>query len=207
VKKSLLFLWAGVLALSAAGATQAVTFTEVGDAGELVATAWGTGTGIDTTRGLVDHEADLFALVLPAGPFTAWTYPYDGPAAGNNFDPQLFLFDSNGFGIIANDDWPGSSRSQINTTLSAGLYYIGIPVYDYDPISVGGMIFPNFPRDMQFGATGPGGAAPLSDWQGSASGGNYTLRISPSSLPESTTLILFASGLAGLVALRRRSKS
>src|SRR5258705_9577017 len=83
------------------------TFTEVGDAGGLPATAAltaGAGVGALTAiEGTLSPDsgdiADMFEIILTAGgTFSATT------VGGASFDAELFLFDSAGVGGYAQDD-------------------------------------------------------------------------------------------------------
>jgi Ca2+-binding RTX toxin-like protein len=165
-------------------AASAVTVTEVGDAGDLPATAQvATGLGpVDTITGTISSssDADMYRIgITGGGTFSATTVGTPGTLS----DTQLFLFDASGFGVEANDDCPGtgSVRSCLPagglSPSAGGIYYLAISSFDRDPVSPGGLIFPSFPFDGVFGPTGPGGGQAISGWSGSGGSGTYTIQL------------------------------
>jgi len=145
--------------LLAAGSAAGAVYTEVGDAGELIGTAQDTGTGVLTsisTDLASSTDVDLFKFqVVGTGDVTIRTM--------GTSDTQLFLFDANGRGIVANDN--GSDlNAQITATLTTGFYYLGFSLFDVEPFADGGPIFPDQPLGL-LGPTGPGGNNPLAGWQ------------------------------------------
>ena len=207
-----------VLAFIAVNAAHAIPFSEIGDAGNLLPTSQAVGSGVNSISGSLSSagDVDLYRLGLSSGLFTAST----GVAAvGVGPDTQLFLFDSTGRGIVYNDDATGltTQRSLVSATLTAGTYYLGISVWNIDPYSAGGNIFP----DTYFccstpiaGPTGPGGALPLSYWAPGPSGtngsqpGRYVISLNQSTVPEPSSLLLLGSGLIGLALWgRKRAKA
>jgi len=186
------------------GISQATPYTEIGDAGELMPTAQNIGGGFNTITGSLGSGSDLFALQLTAGSFGA-------EVTFRTFDTQLFLFNSTGFGIVANDDISDSNyASYFSTTLSySGLYYLGISAYDNDPISTTGEIFDDFWTGIVLPTVPGGGTNPLSGWSGSGSGRGYTIELSqtttPSNpVPEPATLLLFGMGILGIAGVSRK---
>ncbi len=97
-----------------------------GDAGDLPETAQSTGSDpITAIRGQLDtDDVDMYAIYIedPAT-FSATT------VGGASFDTQLWLFDSNGKGVVANDD-SGGLQSRIDNTSGCitqpGVYYLAI---------------------------------------------------------------------------------
>ncbi|NES82734.1 MAG: hypothetical protein F6K10_15745, partial [Moorea sp. SIO2B7] len=175
---------AAFIALGIAGTAQAATFNEVGDAGQTLGTAKSLGNGITQINGTRDgDDPDLYSFFWNGGTFSADTL------GSSLFDTQLFLFDSDGLGVIANDDggfpFPDVFRSGFSINLSQGLYYLGITEFNSDPFSSGGTIFAGgFGSDQT--PTGPGGALPLNGWSAaSTSGGSYQINISgTAAVPE-----------------------
>lgn len=162
----------------------AATFAEVGDAGPLPATAQNvTGvepvTEITGTLGGAPPGEDMYRLCLAGnGTFSASTVGTPGTFS----DTQLFLFDAAGNGVYANDDAPGGGfRSTLPasdplTPAVPGIYYLAISVFNDDPVSAGGLIFPNAPFSGVFGPTGPGGGSPITGWTaGGGTPGTYTI--------------------------------
>jgi hypothetical protein len=94
----------------------AATFTEVGDAGDTLATAQTVSGGANPLTSisgtLVLSDADIYRLYIPLGSaFSAST------AGGTSIDTQLFLLDANGFGVYAMTDRV-SNRSSPQVTHS-----------------------------------------------------------------------------------------
>jgi hypothetical protein len=142
-------------------------WTEVGDAGQLPSSAQvvsgpGALTAINGTMS-GPFDVDMFRIIIAAPMmFFATTTP-------GTLDTQLFLFDVSGLGIAANDDQnpPTTSLLPAGNSLYASLvpgeYLLAISLFDNDPQSSGGLLFPSTFAGV-FGPTGPGGASPLSGW-------------------------------------------
>jgi hypothetical protein len=221
-------LCCGIAALAAlwAGTSSGVIYVEVPDAGESLATAQNVntqpgGTALDAIEGVLTGGADLFKIILTGGgTFSATTTA--SSLAFNNFDMQLFLFNSAGIGVYANDDDPtfgpqSTLPSGIGFTPAAsGIYYLAISGTGYLPRSAGGSIFPTAGGFLDqsggtqgaVGPTGPGGGSALSGWSSVSSEiGDYEIRLTgaqflPNQAPEPSTILLVWIGAAGL--LRRR---
>ena len=210
----------------------AAAYTEVGDAGDLPGTAQVVSapvttalTSINGTISVVNNvsEGDMYKIVISSpSTFSATTTNF---APGkNNFDTQLFLFTVAGIGILANDDDPdtGSSQSTIpvgSFTLGAGTYELLITGSGKYPASTAGDIFPNTfdaasddPTGV-YGPTGPGGALPFTTYLGNSSeGGAYSIALTGAqfvtaavtTVPEPSTIAIFAAGLPLLFLARRR---
>lgn len=104
---------------------EATIFNEIGDAGDILPTAQNVGGGVNTIRGRIlpypSRDVDLYELFFDeGGVFTAEVLFFEG------VDSELFFFDSQGFGILANDDVDGSLLSRLTTTIQAGTYYLGM---------------------------------------------------------------------------------
>lgn len=161
---------------SSSTTTTASSFTEVGDTGynlfdAQVVSSQSENAILTSISGTlssfsdVPDSIDLFQIQLSGGSFSASTVGTAG------YDTQLFLFDSGGFGVFANDNDPISSLGE-STILAPevpfGIYYLGITPYNIDPGNLSGSIFPEggSADTMTVGPTGPGGAFPLSGYFG-----------------------------------------
>lgn len=197
---------------------QAATFTEIEDAGETLSTAQDISSGpvpLKSISGTLAGDADLFEISLTGGQtFSAKT------VGGASFDTQLFLFDSAGKGVYGNDDAGSSKQSTLAkgrfSPAESGSYYLAVSGFDYDPVSDGGEIFPDFP-DVSFNKlakpTSSGGESPLSGFDGAKldNGGSYTIALSgaePVPEPSSVlgTLALGACGLGYLLKKYKKNK-
>src|SRR5262245_55669109 len=137
--------WYSIVALaivSIVAQARGAIYAESGDAGETLVTSQGTGglSPLDQIAGnLVASNADIFSINIhvPAA-FSATT------VGGASFDTALFLFDSAGNGVLFSDDSSNTIRSTLpagSLPGPAGLYYLAISSWDYDPNSTSGEIF------------------------------------------------------------------
>ena len=123
----------GALSLCAfSSPAHADVWFEAGDAGQTLVTAQNTATGTNAPLTSISgsivttDDVDLFRIYV--SDFTA----FSATASGGVGDNQLFLFDSSGVGIAANDDAPFSFQAQLPVGDSryagrtAGYYYLGI---------------------------------------------------------------------------------
>ena len=190
------------------------TWTEVGNAGQLVTTGQVT-TGnpfnsLDTIIGSFSgaNDIDLF-LIYVSDPvaFSA--------SASSLQNSQLFLFTNTGLGVITNDDRTlidnnalipdASGRPGLGPT-TTGNYWLGISEFNHSPLSTGNKeIFAPGSGVGLRGPTGPGGANPLTAWAnisatGAAGGYTITLTGAKFATPEPTALVLY--GIGALIAFR-----
>ena len=197
---------------ASAGLAQASAYLEVGDSGTTLGTSQNVGPGIDQILGsLTGADVDMYKLFLSPGLFTAETHAI--PCCGPATDTQLYLFDSTGVGIVANDDRFNSQGSFISTVLAGGTYYLGVSTFNLDPYSSMGNIFPDAftcCNNGIVGPTGPGGSNPLSFWangptgSGTGQGGQYTVTLNKATVPEPSSALFLGLGLTTLVFLRRK---
>jgi hypothetical protein len=153
---------------------------EDGDAGDLPATAQDlTGAGVDTINGSVAEAADIDMYRVCVGGGGSFSVSSVG---GTSVDTQLFLFDSSGRGVYANDDqMEGVVQSLLPaghalTPQAQGEYYLAVGAYNLDPLGADEPIFD--PGAGVVGPTGSGGGEPVSGWGGRADGsGPYTLTL------------------------------
>ena len=204
----------GLAVLAVASAATAQTWTEVGDAGDLPGNAQitegpGPLTAITGTIGTTT-DADMYQIFITGGgTFSATTAGTPGTTLG---DPQLFLFNAAGIGVYANDDFGGSLQATLPagtalTPTAPGLYYLAITSFNRDPISPGGLIFPDVTTVT--GPTGPGGGQPISGYTGTGGTGSYAISLTGAEfavIPEPGTLTLLGTGALGLFAYGRRRR-
>lgn len=180
----------------------AVPVAELGDAGDLPASAqvltnFATVTSVaGTIRTAADVDMFQFALAAP----TTLSFMV---AATSTIDSQLFLFNSAGAGLWANDDMGNSLDAQITAALTAGTYYLAISSWDTHPLNAGGLsIFGN--------ASGvllpPINSGAVTAWSGSGAIGSYSINVGVVPIPEPETWALLAAGLLAVVTRLRRTR-
>ena len=181
-----------IFVVAAVAASPAMAqWAEQGDAGDLPASAQvPTGTGPLTSisgsyvAGASDVDMYCIQIVDPAN-FSAQL------CGSTTVDTQLFLHRSNGLGVVCNDDNCGVQSwitNQLVASEPAGSYLIAVSGYNKDPISTGGLIFPNT-FSGQNGPTGPGGGLPITGWSGTHSGtGTYVLALTGTSYCGATAV-------------------
>ncbi|MDY0746016.1 DVUA0089 family protein [Paucibacter sp. R3-3] len=221
------------LALGTSHAAFAGSYTEVGDAGDIVSGAAQMVTGnagetVSAIKGMLGSsaggttEADAFEIYISSPTkFSASTAGFT--PGSNSFDSQLFLFSLDGKGIVANDD-DASSGSQstipagnsFTSALTPGYYILLISGNGNSPASTGGLIFPSWTDGVTdptgvYGPTGPGGALAISSFGGTSNeGGAYSITLTGvtagpvAAVPEPGTLGLGLLGGLALMAYRRR---
>ncbi len=207
-----------ILAVSLLGGIgSAGVFTEIGDAGDLPGTAqwvFGSGSLTKISGNLTASDADMYAIwITGGGTFSATTY------GDPDFDSQLFLFNSSGMGVYANDDANEYSlhaalpAGHALTPMTPGIYYLAFTRYNRDPVSSGGLIFPDFPWEGVFGPTESGGEYPISGYTSfNYSGAAYEITLTGAefiqgpptpAIPGPAATLLVGGGLLVLGLLRR----
>ncbi len=204
---------AAILAMLAATPVAAAIHTEAGDAGSTLATAQSVGAGIDRIEGAIQSStdfADLYRLALPAGSFAFEVASY---TSSDGFDDSvLYLFASDGSGILGDDDGGSDLLSRITTgPLAGGVYYLAFTDLDsrgardaegdlWDALFAG-----NAPPPPEFGTLADFGDDYLT------ATGSYAITISPTTVAEEMPAVplpaampLLLAGLGGLAMVRRR---
>ena len=161
--------------------------------------------------------ADMFEIFLTDGvTFSATT------VGGAGFDTELFLFDSAGVGVYAQDDVSGFRAP---STLPAGnhhsptvpgIYFLAISQCCFEPANSSGLIFDaSIDHNAVVGPEKPGGALPITEYSGASNqspgGGAYTIaltgaRFAISAVPEPGTLCLLLTGIAGMIGLKYKQR-
>ncbi len=210
-------------ALTLVGASaHAVTVSEIGDAGQTLATAQVTTAGagpltdiFGSLSGATDADLFLINITSPAA-FSAST----NNTVTGNIDTQLFLFSATGAPLFTNDDAPGgvSFLSALPAgsvaSLPVGLYYLGISLSGYDPTNVNAqtLFATGLSTDVRGPATGLQPAT-LGAWADGAfaASGSYDIKLTgavAAAVPElSTSMMFLAAGVLGAVGAARRRRA
>jgi hypothetical protein len=208
-----------------ANPANAIDWTEVGDAGQLVGTAQEP-TGNDRLRNIygtisTTNDVDMYRLYISnPDTFSAAVISTSG-----NLDSAIALFNEGGYAIYANDDAmlgtrnAGLAAGNIHGPQSPGWYHLAVVPLGTPPVSGNGLtldheIFPNVsaPYTQILTATGPGGASPLTGWlpvDDLALNEEYRLRLSGvqvSAVPEPETYAMLLAGLGLIGSMVRRRK-
>ncbi len=156
------------------------TWNEQGDALDLLPGQHTSGTGsLSAINGSITgpNDIDLYCIRIDDPlQFQAST------VGGATFDTQLFLFDAGGIGVTHNDDAPsGGTQSRLTGQFvpGPGIYYLGVGVYDRDPLNPGAnFIWNDSPFNVERQPDGPGAPGPLAQWQGDTIiNGPYTIQL------------------------------
>ena len=217
-----------LVGLMLAPRVRAVTYQEVGDAGDLPGTAQAitgtSGTPLTQISGMLaltnnTSDSDMFEIDIS----NTSTFAVSMPAARgtNNFDSQLMIFNAAGKGVFGDDDAAsGSPQAAIPAgtlaSLPTGLYYVLVSGSGrYAVNSSAALIFPNYTD----GVTNPphtvapnnAAAAVITGYTGySSEAGNYALTLAGAQVvpvPEPGTVGVLGGALAAMAlwrGLRRR---
>ncbi|MFG6102395.1 PTPA-CTERM sorting domain-containing protein [Leptothoe sp. EHU-05/26/07-4] len=203
-------MFAGITALAIGlGSLESVSaaqLTESGDAGELIPTAQLLPGGIDSVVGGIASDRDLYGFNWGGGNLAL-------EVISASFDSQLFVFDSLGEIIGANDDGGVGLLSLLSGNLTSGLYYVGIGAFNSDPLN-------SFGQDIEDPLGGGSSTAfqpgqcglsltdcTLSSWRSNRRSGDYTVRFSSPTIAADVPTPALLPGLVGMgAALIRKRK-
>ncbi len=189
------------------------SYAETGDAGQTLATAQNAGAfpgGASTITGTIGSgtDADLYFFTLSAATSLQFTVTSTSLTFGGSLDGALFLFDSTGHALFANDDSSGANINPSLTALNlaAGTYYLGISLSGNEPVNSNNQLLfaGGLSTSTRGAATGvnPTTEATFNGNVGVAETGTYSIGLS--AVPEpSTNAALAVGALASLVLVRR----
>lgn len=183
------------MSLGIVGKVFAASLSESVDVGEFLFNAGQTntqsaGTSLDNISGSINFGADidLYQIFIPIGSFSATTVGSTG------INSQLFLFNSGGIGVAANNDAFPNIQATLSTSIpTAGIYYLAISTEGFNPESAGGN--PIFTIDPVTGGVAdpftlanPGGSSPLISWSTGSflETGSYSIAVSGAQFVGST---------------------
>ncbi|MDQ2778429.1 MAG: PEP-CTERM sorting domain-containing protein [Pseudomonadota bacterium] len=215
---SALSLAAGMFAVLPAA--HAVTFTELGDAGQSVASAQNTAGSAGSLTNIFGSlastsDADLYLInITDAAGFSANTVN----AVTGDLDTMLFLFTMGGAPVYLNDDAPigttvGSQLQAGNAfgPLVAGTYVLGVSFSGVEPVNaVNQYLFAN--GTLNTDTRGPAfGLQPavLSGFEGDGFGppGAYDIQLTGvGAVPEPATSLMLLAGAFGVLGATRRAR-
>jgi hypothetical protein len=224
MKRIIASLFAVVASVALVSSASAITWIEVGDAGQTIATAQTPTPANQPLNNIFGSfsstsDVDIFTIFIsnPAL-FSATTVL----GTSTLIDTQLFLFNSSGAPVYMNDDDSGGGT--IQSTLpagnalgpqTAGIYYIAISLSDNEPVNLNNQLL--FALGSTTSVRGPNPIANpklLSSWDASgvAPGstiGAYQINLTgASTIPEPSIIALSAIGTLGILRIaRRRRKS
>ena len=174
-----------------------------GDAGSLPSNADITiGSGaLNTICGNIADATDgvdMYEIMITGSSFTAVVSDRNG----STLDPALFLFDSSGTALYADE-----AGTLSGLTLTQGLYYLAVTSDSNDPTKHNGnTLFSLVPTGL---LTPDTGNPNVTGWNsGGASSGTYSIALTSATYaqaPEPAALGLMSIGLLGLGILKRRS--
>ncbi len=204
---------------------QAQIWNERNDAGTLPPNAQRT-VGFGPLRDILgnasaDSDVDLYAIrIMDPRDFSATTLPPPGappPPPGTVRNPMLYLFDSSGRGVDANDNVdPQNPQALLPdhhqlSPISPGLYFLAIAPFANRPFGAGTPIFGNIGGP---GIVGPDRTHPVDSWVNTplVDQGGYRIHLTGAGfaatpVPEPGSIAFVCGvGLAGLVQLHRKRR-
>ena len=178
---------AAAVSLMAVYPVEAVPYFEVGDAGTTADTAnyvfWDTETIFGAIH--ANDGADVYGFEWTGGFFISNTQ-------GSNFDTMLSLFDESGGLLLFNDDF-GSKFSQLSSELAPGNYFLGVTYYSN-----------NWEGDMRsYWAHGFEGSYQIQKTASMPVPQDLPQEGDSVNVPEPASIVLVATGLAGILLQRR----
>lgn len=226
-KRNLTFALGMVASVLIASSVSAVTYTEVGDAGQSLGTAQSTGPGnlaLTQIFGSLLSATDVDIFAINITDFTAFSASTVNALTGN-LDTSLFLFTSAGLPVYANDDAPGGGS--VGSTLpagnafgpqSTGLYYLAISLSGSDAVNFANQLLFMSLSSTSVRGPNPSANGALSSWDSSLANGSgttfpagYQIDLTGAStavVPEPSALALLLAGSLGLlfVGCKRRRR-
>jgi len=214
---------------------QAATWSELGDAGELLGmsqTPTGSGS-LTSISGTISQDSDIDLYKIYISDPTSFSAIVSGgngfipEFGGDGWDSVIALFDQNGYGVYFGDDFidgngqAGLPANHLYGPRTAGIYYLAISDDAWAPLSgsassASDLIFPVsvFPFTDILGPTSPGGNSALTGWGRSLiednpldNGGTYSVALTGvSPVPEPETYAMFMAGLGLMGFIARRRK-
>lgn len=215
-------LFAVAASVALVSSASALTWIEVGDAGQSIATSQ---TPIPANQPL----NSIFGSFLSTSDVDIFTIFISNPAlfsattvlgTSTLIDTSLFLFNSSGLPVYMNDDAAGGGT--IQSTLpagnalgpqTAGIYYLAISLSDNEPVNFANQLLFALGASTSVRGPNPIATGPLVNWDSSgvAAGstiGAYQINLTgASTVPEPSTLALCAIGTFGILRIVRRRKS
>ena len=214
-------LFAVAASVALVSSASAITWIEVGDAGQSIATA-------QTPTPAGQPLNNIFGSFLSTSDVDIYTIFISNPAlfsattvlgTSTLIDTQLFLFNSSGLPVSMNDDAPGGSTIQstlplANTPgpLTAGIYYLAISLSDNEPVNFANQLLFALGATTSVRGPNPIATGPLFNWDSSgvAPGstiGAYQINLTgASTVPEPSTIALCAIGTLGILRIARRRR-
>lgn len=186
------------------------SYTETGDAGQTLATAQAAGAfpgGASTISGTIapnGNDADLYSFTLSA----TTNLQFALTSTTNGIDTGLFLFNSTGQALFANNDSSGTSINPLlRATLTAGTYFLGIAISGNEPVnSANQLLFAMGGTTSTRGAASGVNPTTLAGFNSNADfpGDTGAYNIAITVVPEPSTNVALALGGAVALTLVRR---